>query len=44
MKTKTDGPPVSVRFFEKPIARLYARLASERASLEATLSKKGAAE
>ena len=33
MKRKTDGPPESIRYFEKPIARLYASLEWQRAEL-----------
>ena len=33
MKRKTDGPPESIRYFEKPIARLYASLERQRAEL-----------
>src|ERR1700730_2109526 len=35
MKRKTDGPPDSIGYFEKPIGRLYASLERQRSDLEA---------
>jgi hypothetical protein len=41
MKKKTDGAPDSIRYFEKPIARLYARLQQQERELAELQAKQG---
>ena len=41
MRSKTDGPPDYITYFEKPIGRLYARLEQDIAKLEAALKAAG---